>query len=92
MGANQYSRYFFVCRMKSELFENLNDGENEVTKALFESTYQKMDDEMNTPEYYPGLYVVRGVYSKEIDKNDGGIYAYLRKINSSFSQRYRADC
>jgi hypothetical protein len=67
VGKNQYSSCFFVCPdSKSNLMENLHDGENEVNKGLFESTYKKMNENMVTPEYYPGLYIVRGVFSKEI--------------------------
>ena len=64
---NQYSSYFFVCpNSKSNLMKNLSDGENEVNEKLFESTYEKLNENMVTPEYYPGLYIVRGVFSKEI--------------------------
>ena len=67
VSKNQHSCYFFVCTdSKSELFENLNDGENELNEKLLESTYEKMNDEMNTAKYYPGLYLVRSVFSKEI--------------------------
>ena len=42
---NQYSSHFFVCQGSiSSLMENLYDGENEVNKSLFESTYEKMND------------------------------------------------
>jgi hypothetical protein len=64
---NQYSSHFFVCPDSiSNLMTNLNDGNNEVNENLFISTYEKMNENMDTPEYYPGLYIVRGVFSKEV--------------------------
>jgi len=67
-GKTHHSSYFFVCpKSSSDVSEILNDGVNEINEDLFHETYKQMDDNYNTPDSKPKLYVVRSVFSKEIE-------------------------